>query len=110
MNCLNSIEASYRAEIKDLFAAHFGRFEEKLERRLAETAADLRRFEEKLERRLAESAAHLGRFEEELEHRLAATQAELRVEIHSVKADVIKWTFVFWAPVALAVIGLYFKT
>ena len=88
VNCLNSIEASYRAEIKDLFAAHFGRFEEKLERRLAETAADLRRFEEKLE------------------HRLAATKAELRqeiaglrVEIHSVKADVIKWTFVFWAPV-----------
>ncbi len=74
VNCLNSIEASYRAEIKDLFAAHFGRFEEKLE------------------------------------HRLAATQAELRVEIHSVKADLIKWTFVFWAPVALAVIGLYFKT
>ncbi len=99
VNCLNSIEASYRAEIKDLFAAHFGRFEEKLERRLAE------------------SAAHLGRFEEELEHRLAATKAELRqeiaglrVEIHSVKADMIKWTFVFWAPVALAVIGLYFKT
>ena len=74
VNCLNSIEASYRAEIKDLFAAHFGRFEEKFE------------------------------------HRLAATQAELRVEIHSVKADLIKWTFVFWAPVALAVIGLYFKT
>lgn len=74
VNCLNSIEASYRAEIKDLFAAHFGRFEEKLERRLA------------------------------------AIQAELRVEIHSVKADLIKWTFVFWAPVALAVIGLYFKT
>ena len=73
VNCLNSIEASYRAEIKDLFAAHFGRFEEKLERRLAETTA------------------------------------ELRVEIHSVKADLIKWTFVFWAPVALAVIGLYFK-
>ena len=74
VNCLNSIEASYRAEIKDLFAVHFGRFEEKLERRLAES------------------------------------QVELRVEIHSVKADLIKWTFVFWVPVALAMIGLYFKT
>ena len=110
VNCLNSIEASYRAEIKDLFAAHFGRFEEKLERRLAETATQLARFEDKLERRLAETATALGRFEEKLEHRLAATQAELRVEIHSVKADLIKWTFVFWAPVAMAVIGLYFKT
>ncbi len=92
VNCLNSIEASYRAEIKDLFAAHFGRFEEKLERSTAETAA------------------HFGRFEEKFEHRLAATKAELRVEIQSVKADLIKWTFVFWAPVAMALIGLYFKT
>ncbi len=106
VNCLNSIEESYRAEIKDLFAAHFGRFEEKFEH-----------FEEKLERHTAETAAQLARFEEKFEHRLAATKAELgqeiaglRVEIHSVKADLIKWTFVFWAPVALAVIGLYFKT
>ena len=99
VNCLNSIEASYRAEIKDLFAAHFGRFEEKFER-----------FEEKLERHAAETATQLARFEEKFEHRLAATKAELQVEIQSVKADLIKWTFVFWAPVALAVIGLYFKT
>ncbi len=81
VNCLNSIENSYRAEIKDLFSAHFGRFEEKLEHRLAATKAELRQ-----------------------------DIAGLRVEIHSVKADLIKWTFVFWAPVAMAVIGLYFKT
>ncbi len=81
VNCLNSIEASYRAEIKDLFAAHFGRFEEKLEHRLAATTAEL-----------------------------GQEIAGLRVEMHSVKADLIKWTFVFWAPVALAMIGLYFKT
>jgi len=128
VNCLNTIEASYRAEIKDLFAAHFGRFEEKLERHTAETVAQLARFEEKSERRLAETATnfarfeadtatHFARFEEKFEHRLAATKAELRqdiaqlrVEVHSVKADVIKWTAVFWVPVALAVIGLYFKT
>ncbi len=132
VNCLNSIEGSYRAEIKDLFAAHFGRFEEKLERYAAETAAQLARFEadtatrfarfeERFEHRLAETATgfarfeadtatHFAGFEERFEHRLATTKAELQVEIHSVKADLIKWTFVFWAPVALAVIGLYFKT
>ncbi len=117
VNCLNSIEASYRAEIKDLFAAHFGRFEEKLERATAQTVAHFGSFEEKLERATAKTAAHFGSFEEKFEHRLAATKAELRqeiaglrVEIHTVKADLIKWTFVFWAPVALAMIGLYFKT
>src|SRR5207237_1156658 len=36
VNCLNAIEGSYRAELRDLFDAHFGRFEEKLERRLAD--------------------------------------------------------------------------
>jgi hypothetical protein len=41
VNCLNSIETSYRTELRDLFAAHFGRFEEKLERRLAETRTEL---------------------------------------------------------------------
>lgn len=109
VNCLNSIEASYRAELKDLFAAHFGRFEEKIERRMAEGATQMTRLEEQLERRTAEAATQLARLEEKFEHRLVATKAELRVEIHSVKADVVKWTFVFWAPVALAVIGLYFK-
>ena len=55
-------------------------------------------------------AAGRSELEEKFEHRLAATKAELQVEIHSVQADLIKWTFVFWVPVVLAVIGLYFKT
>jgi len=69
VSCLNSIKGSYRAELRDLFEAHFGRFEEKLERRLA----------------------------------------DLRVELHSTKADMLKWSVGLWVPVTLAVIGLYFK-
>jgi len=41
VNCLNAIEGSYRAELRDLFDAHFGRFEEKLERRLADLRVEL---------------------------------------------------------------------
>jgi hypothetical protein len=85
VNCLNSIETSYRAELKELFEVHFARFEEKLERRLGDTRAELR----------TEFREEIGR---------------LRVEVHAVKAELIKWTFVFWVPVALAVIGLYLKT
>src|SRR5207249_9009806 len=69
VNCLNAIEGSYRAELRDLFDAHFGRFEEKLERRLA----------------------------------------DLRVELHSTRVDMLKWILGLWVPVTLAVIGLYFK-
>ena len=81
VNCLNSIESGYRAELRDLFAAQFGRFEEKLERRVGETDARLGQFQERLERRLAET-----------------------------KAELVRWTFVFWVPVVLALIGLYVKS
>jgi len=87
VNCLNSIEASYRAELRELFDAHFGRFEEKLERRLLDTKAEL-----------GIAKAELG-----------IKIEQLRVELHSTKADVLKWSLGLWVPVALVVIGLYFK-
>jgi hypothetical protein len=125
VGCLNSIETSYRAELHDLFEAHFGRFEEKLERYVADTRAQLRHFE-------AETRTQLGHFEERLEHHMAETRtqlghglaesrgelrtalrsdvAQLRVELHAFKAEWLVWNLVFWVPVALALIGLYART
>ena len=80
VNCLNSIEASYRAELRELFDAHFGRFEEKLERRLLDTKAEL-----------------------------GIKIEQLRVELHSNKVDLLKWSLGLWVPVALGVLGLYFR-
>ncbi len=40
-----------------------------------------------------------------MDAKLAGHTAELRVELHKVKADIIKWMFGFWAPTALAVVG-----
>jgi MoxR-like ATPase len=48
---------------------------------------------------------NFARFDAKLEQRLAELKAELRVEIHSVRADLVKWMFAFWAPTALAVLG-----
>jgi hypothetical protein len=85
VTCLNSIETSYRSEIKDLFEAHFARLEERLVHGLGETRSGLR----------AEFKEEIGR---------------LRVEIHAARAEVIKWMFVFWVPVVMALIGLYLKS
>ena len=38
------------------------------------------------------------RFDAKVEQRLA-----------TVRADLIKWAFLFWMPTALAVLGLYFR-
>jgi len=80
VNCLNSIEASYRAELRELFDAHFGRFEEKLERRLLDTKAEL-----------------------------GIKIEQLHVELHSNKVDLLKWSLGLWVPLALGVLGLYFR-
>lgn len=80
VNCLNTIESSYRLELRDLFDAQFGRFEARLEQRLAETTASV---ELKIE--------------------------QVRVELHRELASYVRWSIAVWVPVALAVIGLYFK-
>ena len=109
VNCLNSIEGSYRAELRDLFDAQFGRFEEKLERRLTDAKAELGIKIEQLR-------AELGTTIEQLRAEFGTTRGEfgtsiekLRVELHSTKAYMLKLSVGLWIPVTLAVIGLYFK-
>jgi hypothetical protein len=46
-----------------------------------------------------------ARFDAKLEHRVAQLGADLRVEIQAVRADLIKWMFVFWAPTAVVIVG-----
>ena len=77
---LNAVDATYRAELRDLNERNFGRFDAKLEQQLAESDA-------RWERRLA----------------------ELRVEIHRTRADLVKWMFLFWAPTALGVVSLLLR-
>jgi len=86
----NAVDATYRADLRELNELNFARFDAKLEQRLAEQEANWdRRFAEldvKWERRIA----------------------ELRVELATGLADVksgLKWMYAFWAPTALAVIG-----
>lgn len=98
VNCLNTIEGSYRAELRDLFAAQFGRFEEKLERRLADTTADLGA-------RIAQVDLKTERLRADLDVKIE----QLRVELHATKTDMLKWNVALWVPVGLAAIGLYFK-
>jgi hypothetical protein len=80
----NQVDATYRNDLRELNELNFARSDAKLEQRLAEFGAAVRK-----------------------------EIAELRVEVHreigAAKAELIRWTFAFWVPVALAVIGLYFK-
>lgn len=80
----NAVDATYRADLRELNELNFARFDAKLEQRLAESDA-------KWERRIAEF------------------RADLRVEIQTARADLVKWMFAFWAPTALGIGALLLR-
>ena len=100
----NSVDATYRADLKGLNELNFARFDAKFEQRLAE-------FDAKWERRISALDAkwerRIGEVVVEMRTGFAAADAKLEARLHGLRSDVVKWNFVFWATTALAVIGLY---
>jgi ABC-type phosphate transport system auxiliary subunit len=98
----NQVDATYRADLRELNELNFSRFDAKLEQRAAELDAKWdRRFAQldaKLDQRVAQLDAKLDQRVAELAGRLDAGLAALR-------ADLIKWMFVFWAGTTLTVLG-----
>ncbi len=130
----NAVDATYRADLRELNELNFARFDAKLEQRLATldatwggrwTQLDAKleqrlaeldatwggrwtQLDAKLEQRLAELDATWGgrwtQLDAKLEQRLAELRVELVKELAGVKSG-LKWMLAFWAPTALAVIG-----
>jgi ABC-type phosphate transport system auxiliary subunit len=73
----NAVDATYRTELRELNDLNFARFDAKLEQRIAEVKAELHQ--------------EIG---------------ALRTELGSLRADLMKWMFLYWAGTALTVIGL----
>jgi hypothetical protein len=67
----NSVDATYKADLRDLIEVQAQRFDARLEQRLAETRADLR--------------SEIGQL-----------RSEMRVGFAQQRAELIKWMFLFW--------------
>jgi hypothetical protein len=119
----NAVDATYRADLRELNELNFARFDAKLEQRVAGLRADfetrLAALDAKLDQRLSGLRAGIdGRFaaidtkfvELRLDQRFAEVRAEFRAvlaeEIGKLRAELIKWSFLFFATAALAVLGL----
>jgi len=131
----NAVDAAYRADLERLNELNFQRFDAKVEQRFAEADAKVEQrfaeadtkvekrfaeFEAKFEKRFAEADARVEKrfaeFEVKVEKRLTELEvkferrfAEFDKRLETVRADLIKWAFLFWMPTALAVLGLYFR-
>ena len=91
----NAVDATYRADLRELNELNFSRFDAKLEQRLAQSDA-------KWEQRLAQ-------FDAKLDRSIAELRGDLRVEIAAVESRLIKWMFAFWAPTAIGVVALLLR-
>jgi ABC-type phosphate transport system auxiliary subunit len=80
----NDVDATYRADLRELNELNFARFDAKVEQRFAQADA-------RLEQRLAQ-------VEGRLEQRIAGVE----VKLEALKSELIKWMFLFWTGSALA--------
>jgi len=92
----NSVDATYRSDLRELNDLNWARFEARLEQRVGQA-------ESRLEQRFAQLDAKLDLRTGELRAELLGA---LSKEIGALRAELIKWSFVFFATAALAVIGL----
>ena len=82
---LNAVDATYRGDLRELNELNFARFDAKVEQRLTVLQA---------------------RLESKIEQRTGDLRSEMRESIAALRAELIKWSFIFFATAALAVIGL----
>ena len=78
----NAVDATYRTDLRELNELNFARFDAKLEQRLAELRAELR------------SELHVGLAGQGA--RLDVLKAELLKGMADLRAELLRWAFLFW--------------
>ena len=95
---LNNMDATFRAELRELNEQNFQRFDAKLEHRLAEFASGLRAEMGTLR---SDMATEIGKFKAEMGIEIG----KLRAEMGNLKAELIKWMFLFWLGTVATMLG-----
>ncbi|MDP3911067.1 MAG: hypothetical protein Q8Q14_11815 [Gemmatimonadales bacterium] len=106
MNWFNSVDATYRADLRQLNETNFARFDAKLGERLAELDAKWggrwTELHAKLEQRVFQLDAKIAALGDTLRKELAQSLGQL-------KSDLLTWMFGFWASVVVALVLLAFR-
>ncbi|MGH2669229.1 MAG: hypothetical protein ACRDH5_08980 [bacterium] len=99
VNWFNAVDATYRADLRELNELNFARFDAKLGERLAES-------DTKWERRLAE-------FDVKWERRIAEFRTELKAELseglRGLETKLLRWMFGFWVSTLIGLGALFFR-
>jgi len=97
----NSVDTTYKAELRDLIEVQAQRFDARLEQRLAETRADLRT---EMHAGFAGLRTEMGAVAAALRTEMGVGFAQARTEMANLRAELIKWMFLFWLGTVAAAI------
>ena len=101
MEWFNSVDATYRSDLRELNESNFARFDAKLEQRVVELDAKIERrvaeLDAKLERRIVELRAEMREGFSRVDQRFAEFETKLTNRL-----------FVFWIAQAATTVGLVF--
>ncbi len=104
-----------RAATKSDLERNSGELREEIRRVEGELREEIRRVEGKLREEIRQVEVKLREEINQLDGKLQTTESALRREIHqvredmqSMKADLIKWSFVFWVGAVAALSGVMF--
>ena len=104
-----------RSEMYKLFARHSAEVDGKIEGLRSEMTEKIENLRsemiEKIESLRSEMHDEIGKLRAEVHQEIAKVWNEigkLRAEMHSMKADIIKWMFVFWVSQTLMIVGVIF--
>jgi len=121
VNWFNAVDATYRADLRELNELNFARFDAKLEQRLVELDAKWggrwTELDAKLEQRLVELDAKWERrwiqLDAKLEQRLAQLRAEFKTELgdrlRTLETRLVRWMLGFWVSTLLGLGALFFR-
>ena len=113
----NSVDATYRADLRELNELNFARFDAKLEQRVAALDSKLEQrlsaFESRFEQRLTTLGSNFeqrftvveSRFEQRLTEAMSLLRNELSDKIGDTKSSLLRWMFGFWVGTALVILG-----
>ena len=100
----NSVDATYRGDLRELNELNFARFDAKLEQRVAELKASI---EAKIGTKLDSSVAHHAFAQ--LDAKIDRRAAELQVALEKGLKEQIRFMFLAWSALLIPIIGLWMR-
>lgn len=92
----NSVDATYRADLREINDLNFARFDAKMGERIAELRGDMK--------------THLAQLDAKIAALGDTLRKELAQSLDELKSGLLKWMFAFWASVVLALVLLALRT